>query len=229
MTVQIHGHRGYPAKFPENSLAGFDYGVHHGLEVIETDVQRTADGQLVMIHDEQIARVTEGSGMVEDYTLAELQTFPLANGEPIPTLDAFIKVVAGHSTHLNLEFKTTQHRYVGIEQAVQQKIEQAGLAAQTMYCSFNPDSLKVMHEIAPNQELALLYSKDDLTPVRSTLAFVDALHTDRYFPDEAIPQRMWTIDDPLAMRRLIRLPHVTGLITDCFELASDMVKLESSD
>lgn len=53
MTVAIYGHRGYPARFPENSLQGFEYACEHGIDGIETDVQMSADGHLVIMHDER--------------------------------------------------------------------------------------------------------------------------------------------------------------------------------
>ena len=86
MRTKIFGHRGYPAKFPENSLEGFDYCMHHGAEGIEFDVHLTRDGVPVIMHDENIKRTTNGKGLIKDFSLAELDQFHLANGERIPRL-----------------------------------------------------------------------------------------------------------------------------------------------
>ena len=68
MTVAIYGHRGYPARFPENSLQGFEYACEHGIDGIETDVQMSADGHLVIMHDERVDRTTDGTGWIADLT-----------------------------------------------------------------------------------------------------------------------------------------------------------------
>ena len=72
MTVAIYGHRGYPARFPENSLQGFEYACEHGIDGIETDVQMSADGHLVIMHDERVDRTTDGTGWIADLTLPAL-------------------------------------------------------------------------------------------------------------------------------------------------------------
>ncbi|WP_225048368.1 glycerophosphodiester phosphodiesterase family protein [Lacticaseibacillus kribbianus] len=228
MSLQIFGHRGYPARFPENSLAGFRYAVAHGIDGVETDVHRTADGELVIMHDEWIDRTTDGHGAIKDYSLAQLRTFHLANGEPIPTFQEFLAAVADADALLDIEFKTTRYRYEGIEAQIQGLVERYGVADRTVYCSFNPDSLVTIHDLAPQMQRCLLTEGAALPAWGRMAALTDVLHPDRYFADLAVPQRLWTIDDPWQMRRINRLPHVTGLITNNFEEAQDVLRLEQS-
>ena len=77
MTVAIYGHRGYPARFPENSLQGFEYACEHGIDGIETDVQMSADGHLVIMHDERVDRTTDGTGWIAD---GQWRTHSIASG-----------------------------------------------------------------------------------------------------------------------------------------------------
>jgi glycerophosphoryl diester phosphodiesterase len=60
--LRIGAHRGDPEAAPENTLAAFDAGAALGVDYIETDVQRTADGVLVLLHDDDLDRTTSGNG-----------------------------------------------------------------------------------------------------------------------------------------------------------------------
>lgn len=72
-TVDIIAHGGAQGRAPANTLAAFDLALNQGATVLEMDVQLTADGQLVVIHDDTVDRTTNGTGPVADYTLAELK------------------------------------------------------------------------------------------------------------------------------------------------------------
>ena len=64
----VWGHRGASGYAPENTMAAFEKAVELGADGIELDVQLTKDGELVVIHDETIDRVSDGSGWVKDFT-----------------------------------------------------------------------------------------------------------------------------------------------------------------
>lgn len=87
------GTRGASGYAPENTMAAFEKAVELGADGIELDVQLTKDGELVVIHDETIDRVSDGSGWVKDYTYAKLikhnfnRTHPEYEHAQIPTLE----------------------------------------------------------------------------------------------------------------------------------------------
>ncbi|WP_320121525.1 glycerophosphodiester phosphodiesterase [uncultured Sphaerochaeta sp.] len=87
---RVVAHRGDSAHFPENTLSAFLSACALGVDVIETDVHLSKDGQLVIWHDETLDRNTDGAGRVEDHTLAELKTYDAGytftpnNGETFP-------------------------------------------------------------------------------------------------------------------------------------------------
>ena len=89
----VWGHRGASGYAPENTMAAFEKAVEMGADGIELDVQLTKDGELVVIHDETIDRVSDGSGWVKDYTYAKLikhnfnRTHPEYKHAQIPTLE----------------------------------------------------------------------------------------------------------------------------------------------
>src|SRR5271165_4928125 len=91
----VFAHRGAPLRAPENSLAAFALAVQGGTDAIECDVQLTADGEVVVMHDDTLDATTDGHGPVHAQTLAQLSTLRLrmrgkpldpATHERIPTL-----------------------------------------------------------------------------------------------------------------------------------------------
>ena len=66
--IRIFAHRGYRAKYPENTLLAFRKAIETGCYGIELDVQLSKDGEIVIIHDEDVDRTTNGSGAVRDMT-----------------------------------------------------------------------------------------------------------------------------------------------------------------
>lgn len=104
--IYVAAHRGFCAKFPENTMLAFREAVKLGVDQIETDVRITRDGELVLIHDATLERTTNGSGKVCDYTLAELKLLDAGRGEQIPTLRELFELVKDHpAMTLDLEFK----------------------------------------------------------------------------------------------------------------------------
>lgn len=101
----VVGHRGLLHHTPENTLAGFRSCLAMRIG-FEFDVQKSSDGSLVCIHDEDLKRTTDGAGKVSERTLADLRRLdagrwfdPKFAGEPIPTVDEILKLVAEHKQH----------------------------------------------------------------------------------------------------------------------------------
>ncbi len=108
----ILAHRGCRAQAPENSLPAFELALAQGADVLETDLQITKDRELVCIHDSTVDRTTDGSGPVDQMTLAEIKqlrvrgrndsAYPDAN---VPTLTELLDTFA-HRTFFALELKS---------------------------------------------------------------------------------------------------------------------------
>lgn len=105
-------HRGDRQNFPENTMPAFRAAVAMGLDAIETDVRRTKDGHLVLIHDREVDRTTNGTGRVDEMTLAELRALDAGfwkgeafRGTPIPTVEEFLELVAPTEIIVNWELK----------------------------------------------------------------------------------------------------------------------------
>jgi glycerophosphoryl diester phosphodiesterase len=108
--VWLVGHRGSPFAAPENSLAGFDLAYAQGADGLEFDVQLTADGRNVVMHDETLDRTTSCTGPVRDYTLDRVRVCTLANGEPVVPLDEMLVAVGARFEVLFLEIKVPEEQ-----------------------------------------------------------------------------------------------------------------------
>ena len=91
---QIWGHRGHKGRLPENTLCSFRSALEAGADGVELDVQKTSDGEFVVIHDGCVERTTNGQGRVNDLTLDDLQSFDAGGGERIPSLQSVLTLVA---------------------------------------------------------------------------------------------------------------------------------------
>ncbi|WP_431294464.1 glycerophosphodiester phosphodiesterase family protein [Pedobacter sp. P26] len=100
--VVVAAHRGDWRNAPENSLQGLKNCIALGIDIIEIDLRKTSDGQLVIMHDPTIDRTTNGKGKVADYTLEQLQKFWLINGtghitaHRVPTLEEYLSIAKGN-------------------------------------------------------------------------------------------------------------------------------------
>ena len=104
--IYVAAHRGWKAKYPENTLEAFSAALALGVDQLETDVRVTKDGALVLVHDATVDRTTNGSGKVCDFTLAELKQLQTEGGCQIPTFEELMDLVKDHPTiTLDIELK----------------------------------------------------------------------------------------------------------------------------
>lgn len=103
MTI-IVGHKGAAGYAPENTLASFRKAIELACDRIELDVRLSKNKELVVFHDEEVSRLTNGKGFVREMTLAELKKMDCAEGEKIPTLQEVIDL-AKNKIDLQIELK----------------------------------------------------------------------------------------------------------------------------
>ncbi len=108
--VTVVAHRGLEPGVPENTVAAFRQSVAHGVKIIEIDVRRTKDGQLVILHDATLDRTTDCSGPVTAIDLARLRScdagWPTNPGERVPTLSEALDYVGTTQARLLLDIKS---------------------------------------------------------------------------------------------------------------------------
>lgn len=103
--VNIAHRGGISDGYPENTLAAFRRAMAVGADVIELDLRSTKDGRLVILHDETLDRTTDGTGLVTEFTLAELKKLNAGGNEQIPTYEEVLQLVANTGTKLLLDIK----------------------------------------------------------------------------------------------------------------------------
>ncbi|MGF7048285.1 glycerophosphoryl diester phosphodiesterase [Paenibacillus sp. DS2015] len=223
-------HRGASAVCPENTMASFIKSLDLGATGIETDVQMTKDGQLVLIHDEAINRTTHGQGWVKDMTLEEISAQDAGSwfgdsfkGERIPTLAELLELLRERDTILNIELKNGIFMYPGMEDKVVNLVREFGMAERVVFSSFNHYSLVYCKSIAPEIRTGILYMEGLYRPWDYAASVgADALHAIHFavlpeFVAEAAEHgkdyHPFTVNDPDRMKALIEA-GVSGIITD---------------
>ena len=130
-----YAHRGASDYAPENTLSAFYLGLLQGANGIETDVQMTKDGQLVLFHDDTLERVTDGKGTIAEHTLDELKALKVygKNGffDRIPTLREFLEKFSSYDISFALEVKVE-----GVEEGMLALAKEFGIMGKTTFTSF---------------------------------------------------------------------------------------------
>lgn len=148
----VIGHRGAAALAPENTLRSFEAALALGVDQVETDVQVTADGYLVCIHDDTVDRTTNGVGPVSSFTLAEIKGFDAGEGERIPTLEEVLSEVRGRAI-LQIELKGE-----GTVEPTLQTLETARIRPdEVVLLCFDPMRLQRVRELRPDLPTCLLF------------------------------------------------------------------------
>lgn len=169
--VSIVGHRGAPACAPENTLASFREGYRQGADIIELDVQLTADGHVVAFHDDELDRTTNGQGPLARHTLEELQRLDAGSwfdsrfaGEPIPKLEQVL-AWAKDRIPLFIELKYSGHSDPSLEGVVIERVQANRMADQVMIISFDHPALHRVKGHAPHLATGALYAQPMRDPV----------------------------------------------------------------
>lgn len=158
-------HRGLSEAYPENTILSFDKAMMAGATAVEFDVHKTKDGELVVIHDENVKRTFQGNGLIKDLTLAELKNFKCKNYEfensklcKIPTLKEVLEILKNGNIFINIEIKTDKIHYESIEADVLSTLDKYNLHENILISSFNPKSLEICRALDENIKLGVLFS-----------------------------------------------------------------------
>jgi glycerophosphoryl diester phosphodiesterase len=209
MMAKIVGHRGAPADEPENTLRSFARALAVGVAAVELDVQLTKDGRLMVIHDETLDRTTNGRGLVQDFTLAELKRLDAGHGESVPSLEEVFDLVQGQA-HLMVELKQPEAAGALLD------FFQARRAFEfATVISFWHPAVKALKEAEPRLNTGVLMvgcPADPVSLARAARADILALnfrYVNRELVDAAHQQdikvMVWNIDDPETLQPYLAL------------------------
>ena len=156
------GHRGARAYEPENTLSSFKKAVEMGVDAVELDVRKTKDGQLVVIHDADVKKTTDGKGLVSELTLKEIKDFSAEKGEKIPTLKEALDFLDKKAKIL-IELKETN-----VEKQVLAVVRENGLQKNVIIVSFMEEALGKVRKLDKEVETGLIYVKHK-NPIKAAL------------------------------------------------------------
>lgn len=153
----VIAHRGAAGSYPENTLVSFSAALEMGADGVECDVQISADGVPVVIHDPTLERTTNGKGAVSELTLDEIRKLDAGRGEKVPTLDEVLDLCSGKAI-LTIEFKSIE----GVEPTLK-LLENSG-SDFLILCSFIPDALIACAEKRPDISALLITGSLSFNP-----------------------------------------------------------------
>lgn len=229
----VIAHRGAAGTAPENTLAAVARAIEDRADMVEVDVQETADGEVVVFHDRDFMKLAGVPTKLWEATYAQLQDIDIGShfgadygNERVPKLADVLSLCKG-KCGVNIELKYYGHNQL-LEARVAKLVEDAGMADQIVLMSLDRAGVRRMKRLRPTWKVGLLAAVaiGDLTRVQADfLAVGTKLATQRLIRrahSRGIPIHVWTVDDPAVMSRYLSY-GVDGLITNRPDVARQVL------
>jgi glycerophosphoryl diester phosphodiesterase len=244
----IFAHRGASAYAPENTLAAFHLALLQIADAIELDAKLSADGHVVVIHDQTVDRTTSGFGRVCDIPLSDLQALDAGShfdtdykNESIPTLDEVFTSFGGQ-IFINIELTNYASIYDELPYKVAQLVKKHKLEKDVLFSSFNPIALRRIHRILPEVPLGLLALPGRKGMMSRSLlgkmiVSYQALHPELRDTSASLVNwvhksgqriHIYTVNHARDLRRIFKL-NVDGIFTDDVPLARQILESIQQD
>jgi len=156
--IRNTGHRGAGSLQPHNTLVAFQKAIDLNLDGVELDVIRTKDDRLAIIHDDDLAKNTNGKGLVSQLTMEEIQKCDAGNGETVPTLDDVFLLLQPTTLRVHVELKGPNTEQLSLDCVRKHRMEK-----RVIYSSFSHDRLSNIKQLDPSVEVALLYKEPPMS------------------------------------------------------------------
>ncbi|MCU6711746.1 glycerophosphodiester phosphodiesterase family protein [Paenibacillus sp. J5C_2022] len=220
-------HRGYSIQYPENTIAAFEASLQCGFSHIELDVHLTRDDIPVVMHDPTVDRMTNGHGVIRDYTLRELGQLRIAEEEKIPTLEEVLLLLKSRAMVM-IELKQFGRLYPNLEERVLDIVRSTDMMQEVFLSSFDHYAIERVRHLDPAIALGLVIegASRSVFPFMKEIGarYLSVCHsyvTDAFMEQcraEDIQPILWTVNDEVTMRKLA-LAYPDALIcTDALEL-----------
>jgi glycerophosphoryl diester phosphodiesterase len=210
------GHRGARAYEPENTIRSFKRAIEVGVDAVELDVRKTKDNEIIVIHDADVKRTTDGKGLVCELTLKQIKGFTSEKNEKIPSLEETLDFL-DKKVKVFIELKEA-----GYEDQVVALVEKKALRKNVVIVSFLEDALKRVKEIDPEIETGLIYAKHN-NPLKAALelratwllAFYKFMHTANVQKahENNLKVIVWTVNTPEEVSEMAK-KGVDGIASD---------------
>ncbi len=172
--IIVQGHRGALGHVPENTLPSFQAGYEMGADVLELDVHLSADNQLVVMHDPEVSRTTDGTGRIQNMTVEQIKALDagirfsdLFSNTRVPLLSEVL-AWAKDKIQLIIEIKGDPFPAPGIEELVVKEVTEFGMLDKVLIISFYHESVRRIKELS-SILTGILYTGRPIDPVQMTL------------------------------------------------------------
>jgi len=222
--VQVTAHRGSSLTAPENSLSAIRQAIEDGADYAEIDVQETADGTLVLLHDSDLMRVAGVDAKIWNVEYDEIRDLdagswfsPAFAGETIPTLQQAIDLVRGH-LRLNIELKYNGHD-VRLAKRTAELVRANAFVENSVITSLDSAGLQRVREVAPDIRIGQIVTVSigdfvkldvDFLSINASVATPAQVRRNR---EAGLDTHVWTVNDEASMARMIER-GVNNIITD---------------
>ncbi len=216
----VIAHQGGDGLWPGDTLYAFQHAVDLGVDVLEMDAHITKDGQIVLMHDEKVDRTTDGTGLIEDLTLAQLreldaayqwspdggQTFPFrGQGIQVPTLEELFQKFP--QMRYVIEIKLTRNP---IGQPLCDLIRKYDMQDHVMVASFHDDAMSAFRQTCP--EVATSAAKTEVTSfVLLGKIFLSGLLSPKFESLQVPYETSESYGIPVMTERFIREAHARNV------------------
>jgi glycerophosphoryl diester phosphodiesterase len=210
------GHRGARAYVPENTLASFKKAIELDVNAIELDIRKTKDGKLVVIHDADVKRTTNGKGLVSELTINQIKDLSTEGNEKIPTLEEALDFL-DKKVQVLIELKEA-----GYEKQVLDIVHSKGLDKTVIVTSFLEEALQKVRELDSNVATGLIYATHK-NPVKAALelkanylvALYRFVHTANVIKahENGLKVIVWTVNTPSEVEAYVK-KGVDGIASD---------------
>ena len=220
------GHRGEPDAVPEQTIDSFESSIGHGATTVEADVQFTADGTAVLLHDPTLDRTTDGTGALAETSAAEVAKLDAGSwmgkrwaGLKVPTLEEFLALAQERDVDVILELKrpgTTRSEI----QTILAEVDAHQMSKRTIIESFVPADLAIVRKVDPSMRTALITSvatpageaRQSGTVIIAKYTVATASQVKRWH-QAGLSVLVWTPNDEAAWE-MVRDAGVDGVMTN---------------
>lgn len=225
MPVDIIGHRGAAGLEPENTLRSFKRALAIGVDMVELDVYVLSTGELVVIHDNDVDRTTDGHGRVLDFSFDDLRKLNAGQDEKIPTLQEVIELV-NRRLPMNIELKGRKTAQP-VAQLISNFLSRGWRPEFFLVSSFNAAELRRFSKVNPGVRTAICISKKMPLMKYQAVSLARGLRVYSINPDIGLVGRrfidkahkngwrvlVWTVNKPADILRMKSM-GVDGIFTD---------------
>lgn len=235
-SVMVVAHRGASGYAPENTLAAMKKGIEMKAEMSELDVQETADGEIIVLHDGSLKRTSGVDKNIWETNYADLKGLDVGSwfseeykGEPIPTFQEVIDLVKG-KMKINIELKANKHEKMLAERTLK-IVEENNFLDQVIFTSFKFDEIRKIRALNKNAKVGYIFSKlpknvdvfkedVDLLSAKYKIVDVEFIKKAKIAGMEVA---VWTVNKPEDMKRMIEI-GVDAIITNYPDVLAKVIE-----